>query len=337
MIGLRSPLVMLLGALTCLVSLRCIGAHEGKPEIFAPGIVSGPAHDSAPAFTPDGRTVYFSRSTSTVSTIVVSRQTDGVWTQPKIASFSGIWSDMEPAMAPDGNFLVFASNRPVDGHGHLLDGTFNGKLQVGQGGNLWCVSRKGDGWSEAQRLPDSINRGSSIFAPSITADGSVYFMEPDAGTGKFRLYRSQRVPTGWQAAEAVSFSDGTNTDVDPAVAPDESFIVFGSGRAPARGMDLFISFRQQGRWSTPLHMGDDVNSASSDAEARLSPDHRTLYFSSDRTVPIQLPRTHEQAEQDLLRVQSWDNGLYNIWRVSLAPWLDSSPLPPRANVTLPKS
>lgn len=32
------------------------------PAIFAPGVISGPAHDSAPTFTRDGNTVYFTRS-----------------------------------------------------------------------------------------------------------------------------------------------------------------------------------------------------------------------------------------------------------------------------------
>jgi hypothetical protein len=32
------------------------------PWIFAPGVISGPLDDASPAFTPDGRTVYFVRS-----------------------------------------------------------------------------------------------------------------------------------------------------------------------------------------------------------------------------------------------------------------------------------
>jgi hypothetical protein len=123
-------------------------------------------------------------------------------------------------------------------------------------------------------------------------------------------------------AEPVSFSDGSSTDVDPAVALDETFIVFGSGREPAQGMDLFIAFREDDRWGTPVHMGTQVNSPGSDAEARLNPDYRTLYFSSERTLPVHFPRTRDQAEHDLTRIQSWDNGEYNIWQVSLAPWLD---------------
>src|SRR5215510_11778084 len=127
------------------------------PTIFAPGVISGPAHDSAPAFTPDGQTVYFGRSSRAGSTILVSHLRNGRWSHPEIATFSGEWSDMEPAMSPDGSFLIFVSNRPANGAGKPLDGFFNGKAFPGQGGNLWRVDRVGDGWGKPVRLPNSVN------------------------------------------------------------------------------------------------------------------------------------------------------------------------------------
>jgi hypothetical protein len=321
----RSRIALLVRAVVSVSYGACISAAAAEipvPEVFSPGVVSGPAHDAAPAFTPDGKTVYFSRSSAAGSTILVSRKVRDSWSTPQIAAFSGQWSDMEPAMAPSGAFMIFVSSRPPSSDGQPLDGFFNSKAQPGQGGNLWRVAREANGWSVPARLPDSVNRSSTIFAPSITADASLYFMEPDKKTGKFRLYRSQYRDGTYQTAEPVSFSDGSSTDVDPAVAPDESFIVFGSGREPAQGMDLFIAFREHGRWGAPVHMGTQANSPGSDAEARLSPDCRTLYFSSERTMRVHFPRTREQAERDLSRIQSWDNGQYNIWWVSLASWLE---------------
>ena len=46
-----------------------------EPTIFGEGIISTGEYDSHPAFTPDGRTLYFVRSTPTFSfwTIMVSR------------------------------------------------------------------------------------------------------------------------------------------------------------------------------------------------------------------------------------------------------------------------
>lgn len=290
------------------------------PRIFEPGVISGPAHDSAPAFAPDGNTVYFTRSNAAQSTIFVSHRVDGRWQKATIAPFSGEWNDMEPAFAPDGSYLVFVSNRPAVAGGSPIEGRFNGAAQ--KGGNLWRVDRAGDLWSVPKRLPDTVNPNTSTFAPSVAADGSLWFMTPDDASGKFRLFRAQWHDGTYLTAKPLPFSDGRATDVDPAVAPDESFVVFGSGRAPKHGIDLFIAFREGDHWSD-AHSLDDINSAGSDAEARLSPDARTLYFSSDRVVPVSFPRSRVQATEDAARMQDWDNGNYNIWSVSLQPLRDA--------------
>jgi Tol biopolymer transport system component len=297
-------------------------AEVTAPKVFAPGVVSGPAHDSAPAFTPDGGTLYFQRSSNQGATILETHHGGAAWSQPRVASFSGVWSDLEPSLAPDGSFLVFISNRPTRAGGVPIDAEYNGKRLPGHGGNLWRVDREGDGWGAPWRLPDAVNRSNSTFATSIAADGSVYFMQPLGEGGKFRLYRSQLRDGTYQPPEPLPFSDGSSNDVDPAVAPDESYLVFGSSRAPAKDMDLFLVLRgDDGLWGRPVHLGTTVNADGSDAEPRLGPDHCTLYFSSERTQPIRYPRDRAQAETDLARIQAWDNGQYNIWYVSLAPWV----------------
>lgn len=95
------------------VAVAATPESRSEPQVFAPGIISSAAHDSAPAFTPNGDTVYFSRSNTNFSIILESRLVHGQWSNPTPAPFSGFWNDMEPAMSPDGKFLVFVSSRPV--------------------------------------------------------------------------------------------------------------------------------------------------------------------------------------------------------------------------------
>jgi hypothetical protein len=111
--------------------------------------------------------------------------------------------------------------------------------------------------------------------------------------------------------------------------PDESFIVFGSMHpGPNAHERLFIAMRDGAGWGKPVDLGVAINGngASDTNEARLGPDHRTLYFSSERTAPVSFPRARKQAEADLARIGAWDNGSQNIWSVSLAPWLDAAKL-----------
>ncbi len=308
------------GVLSLLAAVAAVApcrAADG-PAIFAPGVISGPANDADPCFTPDGRTVVFARN----NTILVSQRTGDGWSKPEIAPFSGQWPDQQPAIAPDGSFLVFVSGRPI-----------SATETARPAGNLWRVDRHGAAWGEPVHLPATVNRDSSTWAPSVAGDGSVYFIERQDPKAPFRLWRAQARNGSYEPAVAVSFGDPATQDVDPAVAPDESFIVFGSMRP---GVDpherLFIAFRESAGWGKPIDLGDAVNGPDDTNEARLGPDGRTLYFSSDRTLPLHFPRSRAQALADEERIAGWDNSNLNIWSVSLASWLDAhahaAPHPP---------
>src|SRR5258708_2037324 len=118
-VALNAAGFTLLGAVTI---ARADPLADIKPRVFAPGVISGPAHDSAPAFTPDGKIVVFGRSSAAAAFLLISHKTDRSWSEPKIAPFSGQWLDMEPAMSPDGSYLIFASNRPAVPGGRPVDG-----------------------------------------------------------------------------------------------------------------------------------------------------------------------------------------------------------------------
>jgi len=221
-------------------------------------------------------------------------------------------------MSPDGTYLFFSSNRPSAPGGNAVDGVMGGKSQPGEGSHLWRIARTDKGWGDPEELPAEVNSSGSTYAPSVAADGTLYFMRPNAETHRFQIFKA--VPGGggtYLRSEPLPFSDGSDTDVDPAIAPDQSFIVFGSGRHAKKDIDLFIAFRDGDGWSAPIYLGDDVNSPSSDAEPRLSPDQHVLYFSSDRVIPVKKPIPAEFSRRVLDDMNSWNNGLYNIWYVDL--------------------
>jgi hypothetical protein len=303
---------------------HCTFAQTPTPEIFSPGVISGPISDAAPAFTPDGNTVYFHRSGPGLKgVILVSHFRDGHWAAPEIAPFSGQWQDIEPAMAPDGSYLIFSSNRPAVRGGQALNGAWNGKSYPDGGGNLWRVDRKGEGWGEPYRLPDVVNSDSSVFSPAISADGAVYFMKPVGDTGKFHLYRCAYRDGQYQLPIRLPFSMVDSVaDVDLALAPDESFAVFCSRRPPATHLYLWIIFQDHGSWGTPINLGPEVNRAAYHIEARLSSDHRRVYFSCSYVPkPADIPSKKED-RQIALDHSGWETGLDNIWSVPLDKWLE---------------
>lgn len=301
-------------------------AGGGTPSVFAPGIISGPADDMAATFTPDGKSVYFTRGNGEDYDILTSRFDGTRWSQPVIAPFSGHWRDLEPAMAPDGSYLVFASSRPIAAGGKALDGHWLGQAYPGRGGHLWRVSRQGAGWSAPVLLPDTVNRYDSTFSPAIAADGSLYFMAASGQGGHFRLYYARFKNGQYQTPELLPFSAGQYGGVDPAVAPDQSFIVFASNRppTPAHDLNVFIAFRTGGHWGEPRPLWPAVNSLGHIIELRLGPDGHTLYLSSNRVVPARYPKTTRSSIEGLQQMQGWNDGNYNIWSVDLAPWLEGA-------------
>ena len=232
--------------------------------------------DASPAFTPDGRAVIFTCGRGESRHLYVSHQQGRTWSTPQLVSFSHRWMDIEPAMAPDGSYLIFASNRPADMDGNALDGHFEGKPQPMRGANLWRVDRIGDHWGTPVRLPNIINAGSSIYAPSVATDGSVYFMKPDPQTDHFRLYVSHFAHGGFAAPQPLPFGDGTTSDADPAISPDQSFLVFTSDRKPAPSGrdDLFLVHATSTGWGAPVHLGP------SGYDSRLDPGLANVYFTA---------------------------------------------------------
>jgi hypothetical protein len=259
-------------------------AAEPAPRVFAPGVISEPYIDTAPTFAPDGKTVYFQHSNGVRAAIMVSHLVGDVWTPPQPVSFSTRWNDLEPALSPDGRYMIFASSRPVTEGGAALDGEWGGRSWPAQGGNLWRVDRHGDTWGEPRRLSDRINQGASVFEPSLARDGALYFMRADPKSGKFHLFRAAPEGADFAAPEALPFTQAAYTDADPAVAADESYLVFGSRRTPPEELSLYVAFRHGTGWGAPVRLPDSLNAKAPLMDVRLSPDEKTLYFSRDRMI-----------------------------------------------------
>ena len=80
------------------------------PHLFGEGIISTQDYETHPAFSPTGDTLYFVKCSSdlSVSAICVSYKTNGKWSKPEMASFSGKYFDTNPFVAKDGHTIYLS-------------------------------------------------------------------------------------------------------------------------------------------------------------------------------------------------------------------------------------
>lgn len=301
---------------------------QAEPTMFAPDVVSTEMMETTATFTPDGKTVYFTRSDNRFSdnTIMFSVQKNGKWSQPDVASFSGVWRDSEPHVSPDGKRIFFVSNRPAKPDGAPLMAESNGRKFPGA--NVWYCDKTANGWSEPVHIDGPVNETAELYNPSVAANGNLYFSarypgkEPSVG---YKIHRSGYKDGKYEAPERVSFADNKLNDMDPAIDPQERFVVFSSNRPGAVSIaNLFISIKDKtGNWQPPVPLGDKVSTAAGENAPSLGPDGKTLYYTTGRSsvVDVTFPKKKETYSDAMKRIKDTNARSRNIWSIDLTPWL----------------
>lgn len=254
-------------------------ADEPEPEIFAPMTISAPIVATGPAFSADQSVVIFERGEGHHRQLYQSHREGEGWATPQPLPFEGPWNYLEPTLSSDGSYLIFASNRPIDGGATPTDGYWAGKTQVGLGGTLWRSDRTATGWAAPKPLPALINSTTSIFNPAQSGNGTLYYMQTADEDKKFHLMRAEKKGDGYAKPERLPFFLAGSADVDPAVASDDSFLIFASPRETPGKLRLFISYHtRDGGWTPPKRLPGKINEGGAATDLHLSPDDRTLYF-----------------------------------------------------------
>ena len=279
-----------------------------EPVVFGAGVISTGDDESHPAFTPDGRMLYFLKNTPDFShwTIVVSRFEQGRWSAPVVAPFSGQYSDADPFITPDGQRFFFISTRPVDG-------------KRKEDNDIWMMEKKGAGWGAPQHLGPTINSEANEWFPTVANNGMLYFgSERPGGQGSADIWRAPLTQGKYGAAENLGQPINSRAgEFEPLIAPDESFLIFAAaGREGGLGaFDLYVSWRKEGVWTQPLNLGEGINSSRWDFAPKLSPDGRYFFFASNRSFADRPLDKRLNYTELISRLRSPRNGLRDIYQV----------------------
>lgn len=227
-------------------------------EVFAPDLISQKGrYEFAISFAPGGEQLLFTVQTAEGKVhLLRSGVTDGFWTRPEpINLAAGARRDeMEAFFAPDNRHVYFA---PYD---------------EGLDVRIWQVEIDGDAFVNPAPLTGPIAEAPAFF-PTSAASGAIYY----TNIAERKPYRARRSADGSWQVEPLGLKFGGHT----FVAPDESYVLVDARADDSRGEgDIYVAFaKPDGGWTTPVNLGDGVNSEYSESCPSLSDDGKYLFFS----------------------------------------------------------
>lgn len=205
-----------------------------KPEAIE-GEVNSEYEDGACCFTPDYKTMYFTRclidsESPRPAQIYKSARSDASWGAPTLCELvkDTLSSFAHPAVSPDGAWLYFVSD-----------------MSGGMGGlDIWRIAITGDDFGGAENLGSPINTQGDEMFPTFRPNGDLYFSSNGHhGMGGLDIYcATQDAHQAWTV----------NNLLPPVNSPDDDFGMtfeghymrgyFSSNRGDARGWDHIYSF-----------------------------------------------------------------------------------------------
>jgi outer membrane protein OmpA-like peptidoglycan-associated protein len=195
---------------------------------------------------------------------------------------NSVYAEINPVISPDGKTLYFNRvNHPENFYGEL------------DSQDIWMSNLQDDGtWGPAVRLPPSINRVRHNAILAISNDGAILVngLYNDKDQWRKRgLSWGQRVANGeWtstQDLDIIGYSRKNKGQASNAyISPDQKVLLLSFSRTfNGKKNNLYVSTQKKNsRWKNPKKIKKPVSTRFRDEAPFISPDLKTLYFTSNR-------------------------------------------------------
>ncbi len=192
--------------------------------------------EGACAFSPDGKTMYFTRcrwdaTYPRMAEIYASNRSDANWGEPKLCELAHdtLSSYAHPAVSPDGQFLYFVSDMPG-----------------GQGGlDIWRAPITGGSFGPVENLGPDINTDGDEMFPTFRPNGHLYFSSNGrGGMGGLDIYCAEfdTLKSHWEVLHLPPPVNSNGDDFGMTFQGEQNQGYFSSNRTNRRGWDKIYSF-----------------------------------------------------------------------------------------------
>jgi len=188
--------------------------------------------------------------------------------------------ETRPLIAPDGKTLYFSRENHPENIGGEKDGN-----------DIWysTMNSKSGEWNTAENIGEPLNNKGPNYISSITPDGKtmvVLLGNEYNKRGKMQpgVSISSKIGDKWESPRRLDIINANieTEDGHYFLANNRRTLLMAVDRFDSHGSkDLYVSFLQDdGKWTEPLNLGNDINTAHTEMSPFLAPDNETLYFSS---------------------------------------------------------
>jgi len=190
------------------------------------------------------------------------------------------YQETRPLIAPDGKTLYYSrANHPENLGGEEDDN------------DIWYseLNTSTGEWEKSKNLGEPLNTIGPNYISSITPDGNamtVLLGNQYTNNGKMKpgVSVSTKTSDGWSKPQTLEIDNAfiEGKDGNYFLANNRRVLIMAIDRYDTQGgKDLYVSFLQRGnKWTEPMNMGNDINTAHMEYSPYLAADNETLYFSS---------------------------------------------------------
>jgi outer membrane protein OmpA-like peptidoglycan-associated protein len=153
--------------------------------------------------------------------------------------------------------------------------------------DIWYSEYSENGWTIAKQLPSPINNEHHNYVASLSGDGKGLILgNTYRKDGSLYGGISLTIPSNgsWSFPEPIFIEEFSNTSsfAEYHVANDGKVLLLSiDGEESFGDRDLYVSFLQENnKWSKPLNLGSDINTATTELTPFLASDGKTLFFAS---------------------------------------------------------
>jgi len=219
------------------VSKIDVNGKWGKPE-YLEGVLNSEFDEGASSFSPDGKTIYFTRCITKSDSILSSSQVElfrsvrsGVeWSAPEKLNVhrDSTLLFAHPAVSPDGKYLYYVSDLP-SGYG---------------GKDIWRCEMSGTTFGPPENLGPEINTPGDELFPYFRSNGDLYFSSDGLpGFGGLDLFKATLDIEGAYFVENLQQQINSNgDDFGITFFGKEERGFFSSNRKEGKGWDKIWSF-----------------------------------------------------------------------------------------------